>query len=86
MHGVFHSLVTQGHCGINRFLSTVRSYLGLFRAQGQRVFVEVDGAWRLLDEPSAFEMTPGGCRWIYRHAGGLVAVARGRRPIATSSA
>ena len=43
MGGVFHSMVTQGHVSINRFLSTTHSYLGLFRAHGQRIFVEVDG-------------------------------------------
>jgi 1,2-beta-oligoglucan phosphorylase len=65
MSGVFHSLLTQGHVSINRFLSTVRSYLGLFRSNGQRVFVELDDGWRLLNVPSAFEMSPDACRWIY---------------------
>jgi hypothetical protein len=74
MGGVFHSMLTQGHVSLNRCLSTVRSYLGLFRAQGLRVFVEAGGAWRLLDQPSAFEMWPDGCRWLYRHAGGLIEV------------
>lgn len=74
MGGVFHSMVTQGHVSINRFLSTTRSYLGLFRAQGQRVFVELDGVWQLLDLPSAFEMAPQACRWIYRHAQGVIQV------------
>ena len=40
MSGVFHSMVTQGHVSINRLLSTVHSYLGLFRSHGQRVFVD----------------------------------------------
>ena len=40
MTGVFHSMVTQGHVSINRFLSTCHTYLGLFRSHGQRVFVE----------------------------------------------
>ena len=74
MGGVFHSMLTQGHVSINRCLSTVRGYLGLFRSQGLRVFVEVDGSWHLLDQPSAFEMLPDACRWIYRHAGGRVDV------------
>ncbi len=43
MSGVFHSMLTQGHVSINRMLSTVHSYLGLFRSHGQRVFVEIDG-------------------------------------------
>ena len=74
MGGVFHSMLTQGHVSINRALSTVRSYLGLFRSQGLRVFAELDGGWQLLDQPSAFEMAPDACRWIYRHAGGRIDV------------
>jgi cellobiose phosphorylase len=74
MGGVFHSMLTQGHVSINRLLSTVHSYLGLFRSHGQRVFVQLGGAWALLDTPSAFEMSPDACRWIYRHPGGVIGV------------
>jgi cellobiose phosphorylase len=74
MGGVFHSMVTQGHVSINRFLSTCHSYLGLFRSHGQRVFMEIDGSWKLLGIPSAFEMSPDSCRWIYKHKGGLIEV------------
>lgn len=74
MGGVFHSMVTQGHVSINRFLSTCHGYLGLFRSSGLRIFVEARGAWHLLDTPSAFEMSPDACRWLYKHAGGLIAV------------
>jgi cellobiose phosphorylase len=74
MSGVFHSMVTQGHVSINRFLSTCHSYLGLFRSHGQRMFVELNGGWQLLGIPSAFEITPDSCRWIYKHEGGLIEV------------
>lgn len=74
MDGVFHSLVTQGHVNINRVLSTNRSYLGLFRAHGLRVFVELEDGWRLLGVPSAFAMTPSACRWLYAFDGGALAV------------
>ncbi|GAA5122460.1 hypothetical protein JIN84_10030 [Luteolibacter yonseiensis] len=74
MNGVFHSMVTQGHVSINRFLSTCHSYLGLFRSHGQRVFVELGGDWKLLGVPSAFEMTTDACRWIYKHAEGVIEV------------
>src|SRR5882724_5503388 len=74
MSGVFHSMVTQGHVSINRFLSTVHSYLGLFRSHGQRVFMQDGDKWRLLNVPSAFEMSPNRCRWIYRHDKGVVQV------------
>ena len=74
MAGVFHSMLTQGHVSINRCVSTVRSYLSLFRSQGVRMFLEVNGAWQLLDVPSAFEMAPQRCRWIYRHGSGVIEV------------
>ena len=74
MGGVFHSMVTQGHVSINRLLSTTHSYLGLFRAHGQRIFVDAGVGWQLLGEPSAFAMTPSGARWLYKHAGGLLEV------------
>ncbi|MDP1901369.1 MAG: hypothetical protein Q8K96_13090 [Rubrivivax sp.] len=74
MGGVFHSMVTQGHVGINRFLSTVRGWLGQFRAHGQRIFVHQGDDWTLLGVPSAFEMAPDACRWLYKHAGGLIEV------------
>jgi len=74
MGGVFHSMVTQGHVSINRFLSTCHTYLSMFRSHGQRVFVEIDGRWNLLDTPSAFEMHADGCRWIYKHSNGMIAV------------
>ena len=74
MGGVFHSMVTQGHVSINRFLSTVHSYVGLFRSHGQRVFVQLANRWHLLDTPSAFEMSPDACRWIYRHDAGEISV------------
>ncbi|MGD9656443.1 MAG: hypothetical protein AB7U61_02210, partial [Methylocystis sp.] len=74
MSGVFNSMLTQGHVSVNRFLSTTRSYLGLFRSHGQRLFVDAGDGWRLLDEPSAFEMTPEACRWHYKHEAGLIRV------------
>ncbi|MBL8269137.1 GH36-type glycosyl hydrolase domain-containing protein [Steroidobacter sp.] len=74
MNGVFHSMLTQGHVSFNRLLSTVHSYLGLYRSHGLRVFVEVGGQWQLLDMPSAFEIQPDACRWLYKHADGLIEV------------
>lgn len=74
MGGVFHSMLTQGHVSIGRFLSTTHSYLGLFRSHGQRIFAERDGRWQLLGVPSAFSMTPSGARWVYDHGDGLLEV------------
>ena len=37
--------------------------LGLQRAHGQRIFVEQDDGYALLDVPSAWEVSPSACRW-----------------------
>lgn len=74
MDGVFHSMVTQGHVSINRFLTTCHGFLGFFRSYGMRIFIEVDGHWELLGIPSAFSMAFRSCRWIYRHEGGVLEV------------
>ncbi|MGD0950201.1 MAG: hypothetical protein ABSA52_22600 [Candidatus Binatia bacterium] len=74
MAGVVNSLVTQGHVNINRFLSTTRSYLSLQRSAGQRIFVELQDGYHLLDVPSAYEMAPNSCRWVYKHEGGVIQV------------
>ncbi|MGV8909488.1 MAG: GH36-type glycosyl hydrolase domain-containing protein [Propionicimonas sp.] len=82
MAGTFLSQVTQGHVSMSRMLSTRRSYLGLRQAHGLRVFVETfdvefphaTGEWTLLDEPSAWEVSPDSCRWWYQHEGGLIEV------------
>jgi cellobiose phosphorylase len=74
MGGVFHSMLTQGHVSINRALSTVHSYLALFRSHGLRLFAWIGDRWQLLQLPSAFEIAPDSCRWIYRHAQGEIQV------------
>ncbi len=85
MGGVFHSMLTQGHVSINRLLSTQRSLLGLFRTAGLRLFVQADGGdWQLLGLPSAFEMQPQRCRWLYAHDGGLIEVVAGAGALPTA--
>jgi cellobiose phosphorylase len=74
MSGAFHSMLTQGHVSINRFLSACHTYLGLFHSHGLSIFARIGGAWWRLGVPSAFEMAPQSCRWIYRHAQGEIQV------------
>lgn len=65
MGGLVASFLTQGHVAKDRMLSVGRGYLGHHRAAGLRVFAQVDGAWRLLDTPSLWTITPGTARWSY---------------------
>lgn len=75
MGGVFHSMLTQGHVSINRLLSTQRSLLGLFGSAGLRLFVQPQVSdWLLLGLPSAFEIEPQRCRWLYAFDANLIEV------------
>jgi CRISPR-associated protein Csx3 len=70
--GIFGAQAYLGNPNLARLLSVVRNPLSVARASGQRVFVRERGEWRQLGVPSAFAMTPGDARWIYRLADGLV--------------
>jgi len=74
MSGVFHSMVTQGHVSINRFLSTTHSYLGLFKSHGLRLFIDLGQGWTRLGLPSAYSMAPEACRWVYSYPEGMIEV------------
>ena len=82
MNGVFHSMLTQGHVSFNRFLSTVHGWLGLFRSQGQRIFVRTNTSenWQQLGLPSAFEIETDSCRWIYKFAQRVIEVRSSAEP------
>jgi len=65
--GVFNSHLTQGNTNFNTLLSVCNSQFNLSPETGQRIFIEIDGRFRLLGVPSAFETGLNSCRWIYRH-------------------
>jgi CRISPR-associated protein Csx3 len=64
--GIFAAQVYLGNPNLARLLSVVRNQLNVARAGGQRVWLREAGEWRQLGVPSAFAMTPGDARWIYR--------------------
>jgi CRISPR-associated protein Csx3 len=63
--GIFGAQAYLGNTSLARLTSVVRNALNVVRAQGQRVFVRIDGSWRQLGLPTAFAMAPGEARWIY---------------------
>lgn len=65
--GVFNSHVTQGNTNFTTLLSVCTSQFNQSAWNGQRIFVEIEGQYRLLGAPSAFEMGLNNCRWIYRY-------------------
>ena len=64
--GIFNAQVFLGNTNLARFLSVVRNPLNVTRLSGQRVFVKLDGNWRQLGVPSAFDFGLRDARWIYR--------------------
>jgi len=82
MAGTFHSQVTRGHVGRDSLVSGRRSYLGLFRGHGIRLFVhELPGTdWRLLDNPSAWCVGLDACWWWYATDDGLLLEVVSRAP------
>jgi CRISPR-associated protein Csx3 len=81
--GIFAAQAYHGHPSFARLLSVVRNPLNVPRASGQRVFVRCDERWQQLGVPSAFAMTPGDVRWIYRLEDGVLelrAFCSGDRP------
>lgn len=66
MHGVFGAQLTIGNTAFHKLFSVSRDPYNITRGSGLRILVELDGGWRLLAVPSAFEMGMADCRWIYR--------------------
>ena len=74
MYGQFCSHLSQGNTEFNRLLSVCTSQFDLEPFLGLRVFLRRNGQWLLLGVPSAFEIGPNHCRWIYRHRTGCISV------------
>ncbi|MDD4737085.1 MAG: cellobiose phosphorylase, partial [Kiritimatiellae bacterium] len=66
MYGLFHAQITLGNTSFSKLFSVPRNALNVSRACGQRIFIEDDGAWKLLGMPSAYETGISSTRWIYK--------------------
>lgn len=80
MFGVFHSYITQGNISFNRFLGLNTNPMNIFRHTGQRMFIKQNGGYEQLSVPSAFEITLGGCRWIYKQGDRLIEISSWANP------
>ncbi|HYC25801.1 MAG TPA: cellobiose phosphorylase, partial [Roseiarcus sp.] len=66
MHGVFGAQLTIGNTSFHQLFSVSRDPYNIIRSSGLRICVEIDGRWKLLSVPSAFEIGLADCRWIYQ--------------------
>lgn len=68
MYGIFNSQLLTGNTNFHKMLTNARSALNTLKTSGQRIYVELEGTYRLLTMPSMFEMGFNYTRWYYKMA------------------
>ncbi|MNU67357.1 hypothetical protein D3C71_566930 [compost metagenome] len=68
MYGIFNSQLVVGNTNFNKMMTNARNALNVPKTSGQRIYVELDGVYRLLTMPSLFEMGFNYVRWYYKTA------------------
>ncbi|BCB02646.1 GH36-type glycosyl hydrolase domain-containing protein [Bacillus sp. KH172YL63] len=66
MYGVFNSQLVIGNTSFNKMLTNTRNHLNIMKTSGQRIYVEMEGEYRLLTMPSLFELGFNYARWYYK--------------------
>ena len=66
MYGIFNSHVSVGNTNLHKMISTPRGFLNLTKNSGQRLYVRLDGIYRLLNIPGLFEMGMNYSKWFYK--------------------
>ncbi len=66
MYGIFNSHVVTGNTDFHKLLSTPRGFLNVMKNSGQRIYLRIDGKYRLLTLPGIFEMGMNYSKWYYK--------------------
>lgn len=66
MFGIFNSHVVTGNTDLHKLLSTQRGFLNVMKNSGQRIYLRIDGKYRLLTLPALFEMGMNYSKWYYK--------------------
>ena len=66
MDGIFTSHVVIGNTNLHKFISTPRGFLDLFKNSGQRIWIRIDGTYRMLSVPGLYEMGMNYGKWFYK--------------------
>ncbi|MCM3269981.1 GH36-type glycosyl hydrolase domain-containing protein [Paenibacillus elgii] len=74
MYGMFNAQLVVGNTSFNKMLTNARNALNVPKTSGQRIYVELDGQYRLLAMPSMFEMGFNYVRWYYKTADELFVI------------
>jgi len=74
MYGLFNSQLTVGNTSFNKMLTNARNALNVPVTSGQRIYICIDGTYRLLTMPSLFEIGFNYVRWLYKLADDTIEV------------
>ncbi|OZB91087.1 GH36-type glycosyl hydrolase domain-containing protein [Paenibacillus sp. XY044] len=74
MYGIFNSHLVVGNTNFNKMMSNARGALNVPKTAGQRIYVDKDGAYRLLTMPSLFEIGFNYVRWYYKTADDMLVI------------
>ncbi|SDY00893.1 Cellobiose phosphorylase [Evansella caseinilytica] len=66
MYGIFNSQLVVGNTNFNKMLTNARNALNVMKTSGQRIYVQIEGQYRLLTMPSMYEIGFNYCRWYYK--------------------
>ncbi len=66
MNGIFASHVVIGNTNVHKFISTPRSFLDFLKTGGLRIWIKLDGTYRLLSVPGLYEMGMNYSKWYYK--------------------
>lgn len=68
MYGIFNSQLLVGNTSFHKLFTNARNALNNLKTSGQRIYVELEGSYRLLTMPSMFEIGFNYARWFYKTA------------------
>ncbi len=74
MYGIFNSQISLGNTSFHKMMSNARNPLNILKTSGQRIYVELEGTYRLLAMPSMFEMGFNYARWFYKFEDDLIVI------------
>lgn len=65
IYGLFTSQIVLGNTTFNKLSSNSRNSLNVQKISGQRMFVKIDGEYKLLCMPAVFQMGLNFAKWLY---------------------
>lgn len=76
MYGLFNAQVVLGNTTAHKLISANRGFMNIPKTTGQRIYIKLDGQYRLLQMPAIYEMGLNESVWYYRLPNGDLLTVR----------